>query len=156
VEYVLDTTALLSGRQFAGDLITVSGVLRELKRQGITANEESFVEQHVRIFAPSAPSSTRVAEAAEGTGDRVRLSPTDQELLALALERHATLVTDDYSIQNVARVLGVPFLAVMERGITEVRQWHLRCTGCGEYFQSPVRECPVCGSAVKTTRRPPD
>jgi UPF0271 protein len=155
VEYVLDTSALLSGRQFPGDLVTVPRVLDELRRKGITANEEAFLER-VRVFAPSPNATVRVAAAARQTGDGARLSPADSEVLALALERGATAVTDDYSIQNVARVLGVPFESVMTRGITEVRTWHLRCTGCGRYFEKAGKECPVCGSPVKTTRRPPD
>ena len=154
MEYVLDTSAILSGRQFPGELVTVPRVLEELRRKGITASEETYLDR-VRVFEPSKDAAARVAEAARRTGDEPRLSPADVEILALALERGDTAVTDDYSIQNVARVLGIPFEAVMTRGITEVRKWHLRCTGCGRYFETAVKECTVCGSAVKTTRRPP-
>jgi len=154
VEYVLDTSALLTGRQFAGDLLTVPRVIEELGRKGQSANEESFLER-VRVFLPSRESVARVAEAARGTGDDARLSPADADLLALAVERTATIVTDDYSIQNVARVLAVPFVPLEQRGITEVRRWHRRCTGCGRYIETAGKECPVCGSPVKTTRRPP-
>jgi len=62
---------------------------------------------------------------------------------------------DDYSIQNVATRLGVPYERVLERGIVEVVRWRYRCTGCGRFFDEPIKECPVCGSRVKTTRARP-
>ena len=40
-------------------------------------------------------------------------------------------------------------------GIVEVVLWRYRCTGCGRYFEDPTKECPVCGSRVKTTRARP-
>jgi len=49
VEYVLDTSAILSGRQFPGELVTVPRVLEELRRKGITASEETYLDR-VRVF----------------------------------------------------------------------------------------------------------
>ncbi|HKZ48733.1 MAG TPA: PIN domain-containing protein [Thermoplasmata archaeon] len=154
MEYALDASAILTGRQFAGELVSTPRITGEVRRKGLTSAEESFLER-VRVFAPSPEAAVRVAAVARSTGDDARLSPADAELLALALERGCVLVTDDYSIQNVATVLGVRYEPVLELGIREVRRWHRRCTGCGRYFDEPVAECPVCGSAVKTTRRPP-
>jgi len=155
MEYVLDSSAILTGSQFAGELLTVPQVLEEIRRRGLTLEEEIFVEQRVRVFTAEEAARAIITAAARRTGDDARLSPTDAELLALAVERKATLVTDDYAIQNVARVVGVPFVSVAQSGIRKVIQWYHRCSGCARYFDGPQKECPVCGSPVRTTRRAP-
>ncbi len=148
---VLDASALLTGRQFPGDLVTVPGVLRELRRHGMTPQLEAILDTQVRVVSPGAAAAIRVDAAGEATGDAHRLSPTDRDLLALALEIGGTLVTDDYSIQNLARVLHLPYEPVLARGIQETWTWTYRCTGCGRTWPEWHAECPTCGSALKTS-----
>lgn len=149
---VLDASALLTGRQFPGELATVPGVLREVRRHGLTPQLEAILETQVRVLEPSAEASERVGTAAEGTGDAQRLSPTDRDLLALALGLGATLVTDDYSIQNLCRVLAIPYEPILMPGIQETWRWTYRCTGCGRTWPEWHAECPTCGSPLKTAR----
>lgn len=149
---VLDTSALLSGRQFPGELLTVPEVLRELSRQGVTPQLEAILETQVRVASGGRPALARVRAAAESTGDAHRLSPTDLALIALALEAEAILVTDDYSIQNVGKALGIPFEPVMEKGIREQWTWSYRCTGCGKVWPEWHDDCPTCGAALRTAR----
>lgn len=149
---VLDASALLTGRQFPGELVTVSGVLREVRRQGMTPQLEAILETQVRVLQPAKESEERVRAAAETTGDAQRLSPTDRDLLALALDLGATLVTDDYSIQNLCRVLAITYEPVLLPGIREEWRWSYRCTGCGRTWPEWHGECPTCGSPLKTAR----
>lgn len=151
---VLDASALLTGRQFSGELYTVPEVLREVRRHGLTAPLEAFLDTHVSVSSPSRPSMERARAESDATGDAPRLSSTDVALLALALDLDATVVTDDYSIQNVAQALGIPFEPVMERGIREQWTWSYRCTGCGRTWPAWSEECPTCGSPLKTARPP--
>lgn len=149
---VLDASALLTGRQFPGDLVTVPGVLRELRRHGMTAQLEAILETQVRVLSPGKAARERVRAASESTGDAHRLSPTDRELLALALETEGSLVTDDYSIQNLCRTLSLPYESILTPGIKEVWQWSYRCTGCGRTWPEWHDECPTCGSELRTSR----
>ncbi|HLE54406.1 MAG TPA: nucleic acid-binding protein [Thermoplasmata archaeon] len=149
---VLDASALLTGRQFPGELLTVPGVLDEVRRHGMSAPLEAILETQVRALSPGPEALDRVRAASEGTGDAHRLSPTDVELLALALDAQATVVTDDYSIQNVALALGVPYETVIEQGITDLWRWTYRCTGCGKDWPAWHEACPTCGSPLKTSR----
>lgn len=149
---VLDTSALLTGRQFPGELVTVPGVLRELTRHGMTPQLEAILENQVHVLSPSAAALERIRTESEATGDAPRLSPTDRELLALALEVQGTLVTDDYSIQNVCQRLGLPFEAVLAPGIRETWEWSYRCKGCGRTWPEWHEECPICGSLLRTAR----
>ncbi len=149
---VLDASALLTGRQFSGELHTVPEVLRAVRRHGLTAPLAAFLETHVLVSSPSPASADRVSAASATTGDAPRLSRTDAALLALALDLGATIVTDDYSLQNVAQSLGIPFEAVMERGIRERWTWSYRCTGCRRTWPEWHAECPTCGARLRTAR----
>ena len=150
---VLDTSALMSGRAFAGELFTTEDVLRELRKQeALTPQLDTFLAVKVRVVSPSKDAVASVRRQSEGTGDAHRLSPTDVRLLAVAKELDATIVTDDYSIQNLARDLGVTYEPILEPGITELVHWRYRCTGCGKAYETWVNPCPVCGAKVRTTR----
>ncbi len=152
---VLDASALLSGASFDGELCTTPEAVQEVRRLGSTPQLEAILATKVRVLSPAAESVEAVDAAARGTGDIARLSPTDRGLLALARELGGTILTDDYSIQNVASRLAIPYERILERGISEVVRWRYRCTGCGRFFEEPMKECPVCGSRVKTTRARP-
>ncbi|MFW6265787.1 MAG: NOB1 family endonuclease, partial [Halanaeroarchaeum sp.] len=89
-----------------------------------------------------------VRQAAKRTGDATVLSETDVRLLAAALELDATLVTDDYAMQNVADDLDLAVEVVAQEGITERRDWRYQCRGCGREFDEHRERCPICGSQL--------
>lgn len=155
MRYVLDTSVLLTGRQYEGELYTTPGVRRELRRHGSSEETEAFLDLKVRLASPDPASLAAVDAEADRSGDAVRLSPTDRGLLAVALELGASIVTDDYSIQNVASRLGVPYERIEQRGITETVRWRYRCTGCRRFLEEWRPVCPVCGARVRTTRAVP-
>jgi len=103
----------------------------------------------------------RVAETLEKTGETRRLSAADRDVVALAVDMAALgavdIWTDDYSIQNTAKRLGITTRPILTDGITSEAVWHVRCTGCARYLDEDPRDgvCPVCGSPVKRTRKPP-
>ena len=134
---VLDTAALLfTPLRFCEDCVTVPGVLREAGGEFLGEVREPR-EEYVK----------RVEEAAEELGEE--LSETDVQVLALALELGAPLVTDDAGVQNVACFLEIPFEGVHFR-ITHLIFWERRCRKCG--YRGKEKTCPVCG--VKTQRVP--
>src|SRR4030067_62965 len=112
MKYVLDSSALLSGKEFEGELFIVPGVQRELRKYGVTPQLAAFLDTKVRVLSPAKEAITQIQNKAKETGDDRRLSPVDMDLLALASELSATLVTDDYSIENLAKALGIPYDAV--------------------------------------------
>lgn len=153
--YVLDTSVLYYGKDLPADheLVISPGVVRELEKEGMGQRLELLLATRLRVLSPSKRSVAKVENEAGRTGDSSRLSNTDKEILALAMELGYVLMTDDYSIQNVATVLGVPYRGLDQKGITKVLEWESRCTGCGKVFGAEVKECSVCGSPTKTRRK---
>lgn len=150
---VLDSSALFAMEDLPDewDAFTVEGVLRELGR--FNDSRAAYLEHKVRISEPGKAAKEKVDRAARETGDIARLSPVDRELLALAVELGAVLLTDDYSIQNLAQHLGIPYRPVGLKAIQKKLVWNYRCTGCGKIFKEQHPDCPVCGSALRTTRK---
>ena len=79
----------------------------------------------VEIVEPSKASIDIVRSSAMETGDDVRLSSADLDLLALAVDMEGQLFTEDFSIQNVAEVMSVRWSSV-GKPIAEVRKWRYR------------------------------
>lgn len=153
--YVLDTSALYYGKDLPEgyELVISPGVARELEREGMAERLELLLATRVRVLSPSRRSLEKVESEGKRTGDATRLSATDKEVLALAMDLGYQLLTDDYSIQNLARALGVPYVGVDQKGITKVLQWESKCVGCGKVFDAEVGECDVCGSRTKMRSR---
>lgn len=153
VKVVLDTSALFGLEQVPEDweAFVTEGVLLELQRYN--DRRASNLLPKLKVSEATSISLTVVKEAAKATGDSRRLSRTDLEVLALAYELGATLASDDYSIQNLASVLGIKFIPLGQKGISKVVRWNYLCTGCGKVFKEPHPDCPICGSHLRTTRR---
>ena len=151
--FVLDSSAILSGKSFDGILMTVSGVVDEIQLGGARERLELMLETGLAVSEPNDDALKKTRDAARATGDLEQLSRVDIELLALALERGATLLTDDFGMQNVATKIGVQYAPIMTDGITHIINWHYKCDGCKKTFDEEPAECPVCGSPVSRKRK---
>ena len=152
MKLVLDTSAILSGMDFAGDVYLPSSVLREARKGGLDPRLEAVLETKSRVFEPRDRDLRQVSQASRETGDDASLSQTDQEVLALALQLEAAVVTDDYAIQNVAVRLGLRYQPALLPGIRKQESWSFRCRGCGRYWPQTQEACPVCGAEVRRSR----
>jgi UPF0271 protein len=151
VRYVLDTSALFAMQDLPpGEAYATPGVIAELRKYDDP--RVRFWEDLLKVTSPSAGALEAVRKAASSTGDDARLSPTDVEVLALAVDLEAELLTDDYSIQNLARVMQVRYRGVGMKEIKEVVRWKYRCTGCRREWDQNHPDCPVCGSALRSSR----
>lgn len=148
--YVIDTSAILTRKLNLSqeNFVIPASVLEEI-RLGKIARAITWQEEDLYIVQPKAESISSVRKAASETGDLEELSRTDIEVLAVALELGATVVTDDFAIENVASRLGIRFVGADLKSIARSIEWQFRCTGCGRRFTRRVSECPVCGHSVK-------
>lgn len=149
---VLDASAFIKEYNTTGRTATVPRVREELTAESgyrFDALEGSGMHVHV----PDTMAIDRVERAARDSGDFGELSETDVRLLAAAIELDATLVTDDYAMQNVAEQLSIGVDSIDREGITEERDWEFQCVGCGRVYDDDPERCPVCGSEC-TRKRP--
>ena len=149
---VLDSSAFI--HEYHTDQPTASIPLVQEELAGEHAYRFDAMEgsgMHVHI--PAAEAVEAVGRAAGETGDADELSETDARLVAAAVELDATLVTDDYAMQNVAEHLDVGVQVIARDGISEHREWTFQCAGCGREFDDDADRCPVCGSDL--TRKNP-
>ena len=158
--FIIDTSAILSGKPINLDnaiMISTSSVYNELKPGGRDYQTLQFlIEKGLSMNTPSQYSIDKIKTISNKTGDIDRLSEADKDVLALALDintagdKEVVILTDDYSIQNVAHVLNIKFENISQQGITKRFIWSRRCLGCGKNFKENLKVCPICGSPTKS------
>ncbi len=145
--YILDASAIILRKAVFREMVTVPEVIQEIK------DEKSRIYLDVvkiRVEEAKEEFVLEVIDTARKTGDAERLSDADIKLLAKALEINGILVTDDYSIQNVAKRLGIKFENIMQKGIEKEFKWIRVCRGCRKITQRKI--CEVCGSETYLKR----
>jgi UPF0271 protein len=162
---VLDTSAFLAGFDpfsVAEDQVTVPKVEEEIRGNSMTlVRFKTAVENgKVKVKVPAEDFWNRVKASANMVGDSFFLSETDLQLLALALELKAEgctpqIVTDDYSIQNVATQNGIEFVSLATFGIRRLLEWIRYCPACHKEYPADYNstKCEVCGTALKRKPR---
>jgi len=153
LRYVLDTQFFLSGMDptaIDGEVFITPEIIDEVKKGFPSRKMEYFLESgQLSVASPSPETLKFIREKAEETGDIGRLSETDISILALALDLSAAIITDDYSVQNLADLLDISYITLNEQGIRRIWKWAYRCKGCGRIFYKEYKECPVCGSPLR-------
>lgn len=149
---VLDSSALFSMEQLPDEeFCCPPGVIRELEKY--KDRRIGLWGDLLRVSDCTEASLKKVEETARKSGDLGRLSPVDMTVLALALDVGGTVLTDDYSIQNTARIMGIPCRGVGQNGITKVEKWNYQCIGCGKWYKEKRDDCPICGSPMRAHRK---
>lgn len=158
---VLDTSAFIAGFDpFSLDFeeYTVPMVKAEMSESSMSGVrfETAVANGKLKLSAPSEEFLRRVRAAAATVGDKFFLSETDMQLLALALQLKTEgyspfIVTDDYSIQNVADQLGIGFASLLTLGIRLRLTWIRYCPACYREYpaDSRTKTCEVCGTILK-------
>ena len=147
MKLVLDTSAFFIDLPLDEPAYTTPSVVGEIVDLCAKCRYEALLATGLLVQQPTTESIDRVNEAARKTGDASVLSAADREIIGLALELAATLVTDDYAVQNVAHELGVPIRPIQMRRARAVA-WRFRCGGCGRYYRH-TGICRVCGAEIK-------
>ena len=156
--FVIDTSAILSGKHINienGKMITTPGVTNEFSPGGKdNRNFEFLLSKGLEVLTPSKESLDTIIKKSKETGDKTRLSNTDVEILALALDiknnnDNVIILTDDYSIQNLAEALKIEYQSINQKVITKSFKWDFRCPGCNRRFKQSIKICPICGTETK-------
>ncbi|MCQ4332677.1 NOB1 family endonuclease [Natronomonas sp. F2-12] len=149
--HVLDSSAFINEYTTSESIATIPLVREELEDEA-GYRFDALEGSGMRIHIPDPETVDRIERAARETGDEATLSRTDVRLLATAFELDATLVTDDYAMQNVAEKLDITVDVIAQEGIDERREWRFQCQGCGRTFEENHERCEICGSDLERKR----
>jgi len=158
---VLDTSAFIAGfdplavpeKQY-----TVPEVKKELIAGSMPWMRFNAAIENRKLTVKNPKSSVlqEIQEASRKVGDVRYLSEADLQILALALELKGRglsplIITDDYSIQNVANKIDVEFTSLLTFGIKFRFKWILYCPACYRKYPSDYKFkiCEVCGTELK-------
>ena len=162
---LIDSAAVLNDPGFSfterTNFLTVPLVMdefRDIRSRHLAEN--ALNNGLLKLREPSPQSVKKISSLAAGHGFQ-KLSRADLSLLALAIELKESkekfvLVSDDYSVQNFCKLLGVNFESVIRGEIKKTISFQKRCTGCGKEFQASFagKDCPDCGSKVVSSKKP--
>jgi len=156
----LDTSAFIAGFDpfcIGEDQVTTPKVEEEIRDSLTSLRVNTAVESRkLRIVMPSQEFLDKAKDYATSVGDSFFLSETDMQVLALALElkgagNNPQIVTDDYSIQNVATKMGLGFVSLATFGIRRLLSWVRYCPACHREYPANFKSktCRICGTEIK-------
>jgi len=149
---ILDASAFYAGIPFgsSNDCYTTSMVYDEIKH--IKKNQEVLetllATNRLKIREPNPETINLAITASKNTGDFQQLSKQDLSIIALCIDLKGQIITDDFSISNVAKNLGLKISPIMTPGIKDVGRWVHYCPGCRSNHKNG-KECPMCGTPLK-------
>ncbi|MEM2105531.1 MAG: hypothetical protein QXV21_03560 [Candidatus Bathyarchaeia archaeon] len=158
---VLDTSAFAAGFDpFSVNEMqyTVPLVREEVKGSAFAkVRLKTAIEQgKIVVKKPEKTFWDAVKASATAIGDKVFLSETDLQVLALALQLKSegynpVIASDDYSIQNVANRMEIEFASLATFGIRFQLEWVRYCPACYRKYNADykLKKCAVCGTELK-------
>ena len=146
MKVILDTSAIIYLNDFREfeEILTVQEVVDEVKDR-ISSMKLSGLS--LKIIEPSIASVEKIKKEAKETGDLEKLSDTDVKILALALETHYTIISDDRNVQNIAEKIEIRYISVYNEKITKLIIWKKFCRNCQKTYATK-RVCPICGQRL--------
>ena len=155
--YVLDASGLINGF-YSEDYqnIMTSSTINEIKDINTEMLLNNLInEKRVIIEDVEYSEAEEIMEVLLSSGDLMRLSDTDKDIIALALKyirdgNNVITVTDDYSMQNALKLLNIKFKSVRTAGIKNTIKWKKICKGCRQEYPADTKleECDICGSPI--------
>jgi UPF0271 protein len=157
---VLDTSAFLQGFNSLNKkivLYTSPLVIQEIHDEMTKIKVNNWTDTGKLIVQiPKSESIQYILTHSMRMGETKALSETDINVLALTYQLSkegfdVTLISDDYSIQNLANELGLVYTGLATRGIKRKYYWIYYCPGCKKQFNKLEFDnlCPICGTELK-------
>ena len=161
IVYVLDASAFINGfKIISNNNFTVPEITAEIKDfESRLVFDMAIDEGKLIIQDVQSEYINCVNDIISDSGDILRLSKPDTKLIALAYMfskegKNVKVISDDYTIQNTLKIMGIPYSGIITGGIKEIYNWKKVCEGCKkEYGEDyPFDDCEICGSRIYKKR----
>jgi len=159
---VLDTSALIAGLLQSGidlKMYTTPSVIDEARGRGYSSflRKEAQNARDLAVMEATPDIIGSVKVRIKELGEEARLSETDISVISLALflkkqgSLDVTIMSDDYSLQNVASSLGLVTKSSNTQGIAKQFEWSYYCPACFKSYDRPPKDmlCGLCGTKLK-------
>ncbi len=153
-EFIIDSTAFYSGMPFlthSSVFYTTSKVYDEIRhiKKKFSILENLIEIGKIRITDPETTYVDKIMAIARQYGESSRLSPADISILALALQIRKSIISDDYSVINIASALSLPIASLVYSQFKGIRKWSKLCKTCNKLYSYNVTSCDLCGNKLK-------
>ncbi len=155
--YVLDASAFINGFKLINNKnFTVPEITAEIKDFESKLTFDMAIDEG-KLIIQDVPYEyvEHVESIISKSGDVLRLSVPDKKLISLAYmllkqENNVKVITDDYTIQNSLKIMGIPYSGIITDGIKEIYNWKKICEGCKKEYDEdyPFDDCEICGSKI--------
>ncbi|MBR0058974.1 MAG: ribonuclease VapC [Methanobrevibacter sp.] len=161
IYYILDASAFINGfKPTSKNNFTVPEITAEIKDFESRLVYDSAVDDGILTVQDVTQEYVdRTDEIISKSGDVLRLSIPDKKIIALALMlkdegKSVKVISDDYTIQNALKIMGIAYGGIIMEGIKEIYNWKKVCQGCKKEFGEdyPFDDCEVCGSKIYKKR----
>ena len=157
IYYILDASAFINGFKMISDNnYTVPEITEEIKDFESRLMFDMALEEG-KVIVQDVPSKWKscVNDIISESGDILRLSLPDKKLISLAYMlreegKSVKVISDDYTIQNTLKIMGIPFSGILTEGIKGIYNWKKVCEGCKKEYPDdyPFDDCEICGSKI--------
>ena len=155
--YVLDASAFINGFKLINNKnFTVPEITAEINDFESKLTFDMAIDEG-KLIIQDVPYEyvEHVESIISKSGDVLRLSVPDKKLISLAYmllkqENNVKVITDDYTIQNTLKIMGIPYSGIITEGIKGVYNWKKVCEGCKKEYDEdyPFDDCEICGSRI--------
>jgi UPF0271 protein len=159
---VLDTSALIAGLLQSGidlKMYTTPSVIDEARGRGYSSflRKEAQNARDLAVMEATPDIVNTVKAKIRQLGEGARLSDTDISVISLAIylknegNSDVTIMSDDYSLQNVASSMGLTTKSSNTQGIVKQFEWSYYCPACFKSYNRPPKDmlCGLCGTKLK-------
>jgi UPF0271 protein len=159
---VLDTSAVIAGLLQSGidlKMYTTPSVIDEARGRGYSSflRKEAQNARDLAVMEATPEIVNEVKARIKQLGESARLSDTDVSVISLAIylrnegNSDVTIMSDDYSLQNVASSMGLMTKSSNTQGIAKRFEWAYYCPACFKSYHRPPKDmlCGLCGTKLK-------
>jgi len=123
------------------------GVLNEVKDEILReVVRGSLRNGKLKILEVSEDSKRKIAKINNDFANN--LSQTDIEILAAAYEHNLNLMTSDFAIQNIAKILNIPYEGIVESVNEKINKFIYICPACEKIYKQYKKICDACGTEI--------
>ncbi|CEG13337.1 putative ribonuclease VapC14 [groundwater metagenome] len=144
---IYDTSVILHSPNIMFEGYITPCVLNEVKDEILREVVRGLLRNgKLKILDASDDSKRKIAKINNDLANN--LSQTDIEILAAAYEYNLKIMTSDFAIQNIAKILNIPYEGLVELVDEKINKFIYVCPACEKIYKQYKKFCDACGTEI--------